>query len=200
MGTSSDGKLKAQVWLRHAKQSLEQDNVFNGYFEAYIALASTAANLAVSQGRYSSSNRDDVDEGVAIEDAMIGRAKDINQFLESPEGTKLRCDLWNRDVAGEDGARIIGEVGSNDMLRNSRTRLGAFWSPIRSGTLSEREVEEQARHLAFLFRVVRNRLFHGTKIYDRHGSDADLLRKVAPIVIGVVEVLAQAPTLRSPQR
>jgi hypothetical protein len=54
---------------------------------------------------------------------------------------------------------------------------------------SKAEIKNQALYLGVIFRKIRNRLFHGGKMNDPHGTDADLLMRLNPILFGVVEVI-----------
>lgn len=182
-----DYELNAFKWLIQARESLDRGQVFNAYFSAYVALVAAATNRCIRTGGMSGDSDDEQFESKAINTVFRSMAPQIHEYLFSSEG-KLECSrLRARSVDGDGDAQMIGAPRGSS-LESSRDRLIDFWNPLRA-PLSPREVEEQAEHLATLFRNVRNRLFHGQKSYDNQGPDADLLRCAAPILIGVVQVI-----------
>jgi hypothetical protein len=129
-------------------------------------------------------------EREAIEAAFKFKCREIAEFLDSDLGKRLKAAIWQREILESKDARIIGP-GKSEELKQAALRLSKFFSPSHFVPLSPSEQVEQAQELTVVFRKVRNRLFHGGKINDPNGSDADLLSKLNPLLIEIVEILQQ---------
>lgn len=191
MGSPSgrkDERLNARRWLNEAQRQLNDEYFFNAYFSAYVALVAASAASVMRRGGNQIDRDDDCAERIAIESSMKNDAKNIDDFLIGP-GRTDRDRLCRRQV--EYGDDYLIAKSSNVELNISRDRLLEYWSPIRTERLSLIEAEDQALQLANLFRIVRNRLFHGRKMYDRGGPDADLFERLTPVLLGVVDVMSK---------
>jgi len=188
-GTVNDRSAWAKAWLKSAEEDLRQDDAFGAFFHAYVALvaASTdvAANYKEQLNRINRLGKEDSLEREAIKFAMVTSERGIAKFLESDEGKEIKLRLWQREVPNEPTTRIYG-VAHNPEIAQSVKCLGNLWSPLSSGNLGEKQSREQAEALAEIFRLTRNLLFHGEKLNDPDGHDADYLRLVVPLLIGVV--------------
>ena len=83
---------------------------------------------------------------------------------------------------------MIGSVNDSELL-TATAFLFSLWSPLANLSKGKIEIVSQANNLGLIFRKVRNRLFHGGKMNDPNGTDADLLNRLNPILFGVIEVL-----------
>jgi hypothetical protein len=178
----------ARQWLDAARKQQDSGQVFNSFFSAYIALVVTATQIkGDSNGKYPSGD-DEQWERKAIEDAMLMKADEIASFLDSAEGTRIKQAIWQREIPENQKVRIIGPA-NDSQLETAAKNLATYFSPSRTSALGDGKRRDQATQIAILLRKVRNRLFHGGKLYDPEGTDAELLNKLNPLVISVVEVL-----------
>jgi len=188
--TVNDRSAWAKAWLRLAEEDLRRDEVFGAFFHAYVALVAASTNIVANYKsqvkRIRRLGSEDSLEREAIKFAMVTSERGIAKFLESDEGTKIKLRLWQRELPNESKTRIYG-VAHNPEIAQSVKGLGNLWSPLSSGALGEKQSREQAEALSEIFRMTRNLLFHGEKDNDPNGNDAEYLRLVVPLLIGVVE-------------
>lgn len=180
----------AREWIGDARRQQDERRVFSAFFSGYVALVAVASQLAGDSREYQRyAHEEDINlELEAIKFAMSNRSVEINNFVVSPEGTRA-TGLWrSREVPEGESFKMIGSVNDVELL-TAATYLSDIWSPLASSSKSELEISNQAQYLGLIFRKVRNRLFHGEKMNDPNGTDADLLDKINPILFGVVEVL-----------
>lgn len=177
----------ARVWLRAARQQQETGQVFSAYFSAYIALVVCATQIMGDRGK-SPGGDDERWEREAIEYALNFRSAEIAAFLETDIGTRIKQAIWLREIPENKNLRIIGH-GNDPILQQAAKNLSAYFGPLRKSSLSPNEVLNQAQDLSTVFRKVRNRLFHGGKTYDPEGDDGELLNKLNPLLIEIVEIL-----------
>jgi hypothetical protein len=178
----------AREWLESARKQQNSGQVFSAFFSAYIALVISATQVkGDSSGKYPS-GADDQWERESIEDAMLLKSKEIALFLDSEDGKKIKQAIWQREIPENQKIRIIGPANDSD-LEKAAKKLATYFSPSRTSGLSKEHREDQAKQLAVLLRKVRNRLFHGGKLYDPEGTDAELINKLNPLTINLVEIL-----------
>jgi hypothetical protein len=127
-------------------------------------------------------------EGQAIEAAMKIKNQEIAVFLDTDTGKQIKFTILQREIPENENNRIIGPANDAE-LQLAAKNLATYFSPLRSNSLGENERTDQARQLAIVFRKVRNRLFHGGKMNDPNGSDAEFLNKLNPLLIEIVEIL-----------
>lgn len=180
----------AREWLRSARDQQGRGDVFSAYFSAYVALVVCCAQIRGDlNGKVTVDDRhEETLERDAIEAAFKFRSGEIAGFLDSGQGKRLKAAIWQREILESEDARIIGP-GTSEELKQAALRLSKFFNPSRSDSLSPSEQVEQAQELTVVFRKVRNRLFHGGKMNDPNGTDADLLSKLNPLLIEIVEIL-----------
>ncbi len=180
----------ARQWLNSARKQQEASQVFNAFFSAYIALAVCATQIMGDNDGKTPKSDDEKWEGEAIENAMKIKRQQIAEFLATDIGTRIKQAIWQREIPEDENFRIIGPA--NDViLKQAAINLSSYFTPSRTSPLTSTEIKNQAVDLATLFRKVRNRLFHGGKMNDPDGSDAELLNKLNPLLIEVVEILQQ---------
>ena len=180
----------ARQWLNSARKQQEASQVFNAFFSAYIALAVCATQIMGDNDGKTPKSDDEKWEGEAIENAMKIKRQQIADFLATDIGTRIKQAIWQREIPEDENLRIIGPA--NDViLKQAAVNLSSYFTPSRTSPLTPTEIENQAKDLSTLFRKVRNRLFHGGKMNDPDGSDAELLNKLNPLLIEVVEILQQ---------
>jgi len=121
-----------------------------------------------------------------IKEALELKSVQIAAFLETEIGKKIKENIWQRQIPEGDNLRIIGP-GSDTELSFAAKQLERFFRPGMQVDLAE--YREQSPQLSILFSKVRNRLFHGGKMYDPEGTDAELLQKLNPLLIEIVEIL-----------
>lgn len=180
----------AREWLRSARDQQARGEVFSAYFSAYVALTVCCAQIRGDRNEKVTLD-DQHDENLekdAIEAAFKFKYREISDFLDGEHGKRLTAAIWQREILENKDARIIGP-GTSEELKQAALRLSKFFSPSRFEPLSPSEQAEQAQELTVVFRKVRNRLFHGGKMNDPNGSDADLLGKLNPLLIEIVEIL-----------
>ena len=165
-------------------------DVFSAFFAGYIALICSATQLMAdsSTTRNIQKRNDETWEREAIEQAFRLRAGEIAGLISSDKGKRIVNSLRLREIPGDSSSKIIGSVGDSTFAKATGA-LDAFWSPARTSHWSVDEVTEHADACAYLLRRVRNRLFHGEKMNDPHGSDADLLDKLNPLLFEITEIL-----------
>ena len=180
----------AREWLRSARDQQARGDVFSAYFSAYVALTVCCAQIRGDRNEKVTldDHHDETLEKDAIEAAFKYKFREISDFLDSDHGKRLTSAIWQREILENKDARIIGP-GTSEELKQAALRLSKFFSPSRFEPLSPSEQVEQAQELTVVFRKVRNRLFHGGKMNDPNGSDADLLGKLNPLLIEIVEIL-----------
>ena len=126
----------------------------------------------------------------------------INKKTESEQFVDLEAKIVNlikqieqksTDLQSKENVvrqAITAHSNSNDeVLKQAAINLSSYFTPSRNSPLSPQQEINQAKDLSTLFRKVRNRLFHGGKIHDQEGSDAELLNKLNPLLIEIVEIL-----------
>jgi hypothetical protein len=180
----------SREWLEDARLQQEQGRVFSAFFSGYIALVAASSQLSGDHGAFQkyANQMDEHLEREAIEFAVAERSIGIEKFLSSSEGKQAKNLLRNREVPEGEDFKMIGSVRDLE-LTSAATYLFNLWSPISSGLRSKAEIKNQALYLGVVFRKIRNRLFHGGKMNDPHGTDADLLMRLNPILFEVVEVI-----------
>ena len=177
----------AREWLDSARKQQSTGQVFSAFFSAYIALAVCATQIMGDSGN--GPNGDDENwEREAIEEAMNYKHKEIAAFLETDNGTKIKYLIWQREIPENESFRIIGPA-DDEVLKQAAINLSSYFTPSRNSLLSPQEKISQAKDLSTLFRKVRNKLFHGGKMNDPEGSDAELLNKINPLLVEIVEIL-----------
>ena len=180
----------ARQWLKSAREQQARGDVFSAYFSAYVALAVCCAQIRGDRNEKVTvdDRRDETLERDAIEAAFKFKSREIAEFLDSDYGKRLKAAIWQREILESKDARIIGP-GTSEELKRAALRLSGFFNPSRFDLLSPSEQGQQAQELTVVFRKVRNRLFHGGKMNDPNGTDADLLAKLNPLLIEIVEIL-----------
>jgi hypothetical protein len=177
----------AREWLDSARKQQNTGQVFSAFFSAYIALAVCATQIMGDSGN--GPNGDDENwEREAIEKAMNYKNKEIAAFLETDNGIRIKQAIWQREIPENKEIQIIGSV-DDPVLQQAARNLTTFFRPLRNSPLTSKEKISQAQDLSILFRKVRNRLFHGRKMNDPDGTDAELLSKLNPLLIEIVEIL-----------
>ena len=177
----------AREWLDSARKQQNTGQVFSAFFSAYIALAVCATQIMGDSGN--GPNGDDENwEREAIEKAMNYKHKEIAAFLETDNGIRIKQAIWQREIPENKDIQIIGSV-DDPVLQQAARNLTTFFRPLRNSPLTTKEKISQAQDLSILFRKVRNRLFHGRKMNDPDGTDAELLSKLNPLLIEIVEIL-----------
>jgi hypothetical protein len=127
-------------------------------------------------------------EREAIEKAMKFKHKEIASFLDTDNGVRIKQAIWQREIPENKNIQIIG-AENDPVLQQVAKNLSAFFRPLQNSPLTPSEKINQSQDLSILFRKVRNRLFHGRKMNDPEGTDAELLNKLNPLLIEVVEIL-----------
>jgi len=180
----------ARQWLRDAVSHQEERRVFSAFFSGYVALIAASWQLAINHGQFQkdSNMADETQERKAIEFAMSKRSIEIDRFITSEDGKRVTTSLRIREVPEGDDFKMIGSLSDSE-LKGVTSFLYELWSPLGHLTKNREEIKNQADGLGLVFRKVRNRLFHGGKLNDPNGTDADLLEHLNPILFGVVEVL-----------
>jgi hypothetical protein len=180
----------AREWLRSAREQQHRGDVFSAFFSAYIALVVCCTQIRGDlHGKVSfDDEQDDKLEGIAIEEAMKFKCQEIAKFLDCDIGRRISSSIWQRQIPENHNIQIIGS-GASPILKQAAKKLEKYFRPGRLHSLDLAEKEDQALQLAIVFRKVRNRLFHGGKMNDPNGSDADLLNKINPLLIEIVEIL-----------
>jgi len=177
----------ARQWLHSARKQQDSGEVFSAFFSAYIALVVCATQ--VLGDRSSGPNGEDQDwERDAVVKALNYKRKEIATFLETKSGTRIKQAIWQREIPENENIRIIGSANDEELKQVAKS-LSSYFSPLRLIPLNPTEEINQALDLSTLFRKVRNRLFHGGKMNDPEGSDAELLNKLNPLLIEIVEIL-----------
>jgi hypothetical protein len=177
----------AREWLDSARKQQDTGQVFSAFFSAYIALAVCATQIMGDSGN--GPNGDDENwEREAIEKAMNYKNKEIAAFLETDNGIRIKQAIWQREIPENKEIQIIGSV-DDPVLQQAARNLTTFFRPLRNSPLTTKEKISQVQDLSILFRKVRNRLFHGRKMNDPDGTDAELLSKLNPLLIEIVEIL-----------
>ena len=177
----------AREWLDSARKQQNTGQVFSAFFSAYIALAVCATQIMGDSGNGPKGD-DENWEREAIEKAMNYKHKEIAAFLETDNGIRIKQAIWQREIPENKDIQIIGSV-DDPVLQQAARNLTTFFRPLRNSPLTTKEKISQAQDLSILFRKVRNRLFHGRKMNDPDGTDADLLNKLNPLLIEIVEIL-----------
>ena len=185
-----DRSFFGRQWLQKGRDAHAVGDVFSAFFSGYIALICSATQLmADSSTTKKIQNRNDESwEKEAIERSFRMRANEIAGLIESDEGKRIVNSLRLREIPGDSRSKIISTVG-DPKFADVTEKLDAFWSPARMSQLSEKEATDHAEFCAYLLRRVRNRLFHGEKLNDPHGSDAELLDKLNPLLFEITEIL-----------
>ncbi len=180
----------AREWLEDARVQQENRKVFSAFFSGYVALVACATQIAADEGAFRTyaNQPDELLEREAIEFAMKAYSVGINKFITSAEGARVTGLMRSREVPEGDEFKMIGSVNDPE-LTEAASHLYSLWSPLAVATKSGEDVTSQAANLAIVFRKVRNRLFHGGKMCDPHGTDADLLERLNQVLFGVVEKL-----------
>ena len=180
----------AREWLEDARLRQEEKRVFSAFFSGYIALVAASSQMAGDHGEFRKykNQLDEHLEREAIGFAMGQRSVEINNFITSADGVRATGSLRSREVPEGEEFKMIGSASDSELTR-AATFLFSLWSPLVNSSRSEDDITNQALYLGLIFRKVRNRLFHGGKMNDPNGSDADLLERLNPVLFGVVEVL-----------
>jgi hypothetical protein len=177
-------------WLQNGRLAFGDGDVFGAFFYSYIALVCAATQVIADNGSQGKVEKADDEkwEGAAIRQALELQSVELNRWIESPEGKRVTSSLRLREVPGSSESKIVA-TDDDEYFAKVVGYLDSFWNPNRTQPLSKQEMKLQAECCAYLLRRIRNRLFHGQKTYDRQGADADLLDKIDPLLIGIVEVL-----------
>jgi hypothetical protein len=186
-----DRSYFGRQWLDRAKIAYADGDVFSSFFSGYIALVGSATQMMADSsksGRIQKSNDDDAWEWVSIEESFTIRARQIAEFVDSDLGRKITGRLRLREIPGESNSRIISTSGDQQFSK-AVDLLNDFWSPVRMMSWDDSSLEVHAKACAYLFRRVRNRLFHGEKLNDPDGSDAELLERLNPLLFEIVEIV-----------
>ena len=178
----------ARQWLNSARKQQETSQVFSAFFSAYIALAVCSTQIMGDSNGKVPQGDDEKWEGIAIREAMDLKHKEIAVFLKTENGMRIKYAIWQREIPENENFRIIGPA-NDEVLKQAAINLSSYFTPSRNSPLSPQQEINQAKDLSTLFRKVRNRLFHGGKIHDQEGSDAELLNKLNPLLIEIVEIL-----------
>ena len=179
----------AREWLDSARKQQNIGQVFSAFFSAYIALVVCATQIMGDSGNGPKGD-DENWEKVAIEKAMQYKHKEIAAFLETDIGKQIKQAIWQREIPENENIQIIGPENDPNLQQVAKN-LSSYFRPLRNLPLNPTDQTNQARDLSILFRKVRNRLFHGRKMNDPEGTDAELLNKLNPLLIEVVEILQQ---------
>jgi hypothetical protein len=179
----------AREWLDSARNQQNIGQVFSAFFSAYIALVVCAIQIMGDSGN-SPKGDDENWEKVAIEKAMHYKRKEIAAFLETDSGKQIKHAIWQREIPENENIQIIGPE-NDPKLQLVAKNLSSYFRPLRNSPLNQTDLTNQSRDLSILFRKVRIRLFHGRKMNDPEGTDAELLNKLNPLLIEVVEILQQ---------
>jgi hypothetical protein len=184
--TVHDRSPFARQWLKSARAQQDNNDVFSAYFSAYIALVACVTQIAGDKSGKLPSGDDEKWERQQVADAFILKSRQIAVFLETNQGMRIKEVIWQREIPEGEKLRIIGP-GLDTELTFAAQQLERFFRP---GTqVNSVEYGEQSRQLSILFSKVRNRLFHGGKMYDPEGTDAEFLQKINPLLIEIVEIL-----------
>ena len=179
----------AREWLDSARKQQNTGQVFSAFFSAYIALVVCATQIMGDNGDGPKGN-DEHWEKKAVRKAMKHKHKEIAAFLETDSGKQIKQAIWQREIPENENIQIIGPE-NDPKLQLVAKNLSSYFRPLRNSPLNPTDQTNQARYLSILFRKVRNRLFHGRKMNDPEGTDAELLNKLNPLLIEVVEILQQ---------
>ena len=179
----------AREWLDSARKQQNIGQVFSAFFSAYIALVVCATQIMGDSGNGPKGD-DENWEKVAIEKAIDYKRTEIAAFLETDSGKQIKQAIWQREIPENKNIQILGPE-NDQVLQRVAKNLSSYFRPLRNSPLNLTEKINQARDLSILFRKVRNRLFHGRKMNDPEGTDAELLNKLNPLLIEVVEILQQ---------
>ena len=178
----------ARQWLHSARKQQDSGEVFSAFFSAYIALAVCSTQIMGDSNGKVPKGDDEKWEGQAIEAAMKIKNQEIAVFLDADTGKQIKVAILQREIPENENNKIIGPANDAE-LQLAAKNLAIYFSPLRSTSLGENERTDQARQLAIVFRKVRNKLFHGGKMNDPNGSDAEFLNKLNPLLIEIVEIL-----------
>lgn len=178
----------ARQWLDSARKQQSSGQVFSAFFSAYIALVVCSTQIKGDKSSKVPLSDDEMWESEAIAEAMDLKFQEIASFLETDIGIQIKQSLWQREIPENQNIRIIGPANDGTLQKAARN-LANYFRPGRLSTLTKNEKIDQARQLSTVFRKVRNRLFHGGKMNDPEGSDAEFLSKLNPLLIEVVEIL-----------
>ena len=186
-----DRSYFGRQWLNRAKSAYEDGDVFSAFFSGYIALVCSATQMMADSsqsGRIQRSNEDDAWERNSIEESFTMMAREIAEFVDSDRGRKITIQLRLREIPGEANSRIISASGDPHFSKTVDL-LNDRWSPVRTVPWNSSSFEAHAKACAHLLRRVRNRLFHGEKLNDPNGSDAELLEHINPLLFELVEIV-----------
>jgi hypothetical protein len=186
-----DRSAFGRQWLRQAKDSFDRGDVFSAYFAGYIALVCSSIQLMADSSksdRILRGNQDEAWEQKSIDEALKMRAVPLADFVDSNDGQRITNKLRLREIHGDSNSRIMSATGDRQFA-NALGRLDEYWSPLKSKQWNESRRIEHAEACAYLLRKVRNRLFHGEKLNDPNGSDAELLEGLCPLLFEVVELV-----------
>jgi hypothetical protein len=186
-----DRSVFANEWLRSAKEKHSDGDVVGGFFAGYVSLVCSATQVVANHqlmGPRELSEDDDRWEGKAIELAFCEKRRDLMAYVISERGRAAVSNLSLREVPGQTSSRILN-TSNDEVFRRVTDNLVQFWNPLRSRSWSDEDLRSHSADLAFLLRRIRNRLFHGEKMNDQHGDDADLLNRVNVVLFGIVEIL-----------
>lgn len=186
-----DRSAFGRQWLRQARDSFDRGDVFSAYFAGYIALVCSSIQLMADSSkseRILRGNQDEAWEQKSIDEALNMRAKQLAAFVDSDVGQRITNKLRLREIPGDNNSRIMSAPGDHH-FEKVLGRLDEYWSPLKSKQWNESKRIEHAEACAYLLRKVRNRLFHGEKLNDPNGSDAELLEGLCPLLFEVVELV-----------
>ena len=179
--------LSAKEWLKNAREQQAKHQVFSAYFSAYIALVCCATQIMSDNGIKLQGDEDKW-EGQSITKAFVDKRKEISAFLQTDTGKKIKETIWQREIPEDSNATIMG-AGNDYQLSDATKTLGKYFKPGGPTNLNDAEMKLLCTQIALLFRKVRNRLFHGQKIYDERGDNGEFLEMLNPLLIEIVEIL-----------
>ena len=177
----------ARQWLNSARKQQETGQVFSAFFSAYISLVCCATQIMSDNGEKPQGD-DDKWEGETITKAFVERRNKISDFLQTNVGKQLKISIWQREIPEDSKARVMG-AGNDYQLSVAVKTIENYFKPSGPTSLTDGEKKTLCIQLALLFRKVRNRLFHGEKMYDENGDNGVFLEKLNPLLIEIVEIL-----------
>lgn len=156
-------------WLLRAR---EAEDEFDRFFSAWIALVVAAQRIRDSFGRPSEEDSD----RQRVVDYFLAKKAEVMRAV----GRHQEEMTWIAHRRGTTYGNAIIDTGNPD-LRDLFAKLSRYYDARQP--LQE---DEHVKAIAELLNKVRNNVFHGVKVYDDK-EDLDLLRKVNPVLLAVLE-------------
>jgi hypothetical protein len=157
-------------WFQRA---IEEDDEFDRFFSAWIALVVAAQRLRDYRGRlpkWDSDRKRVVDYFLAKKSRVMSAVKKREQemmWLARRQGTRY-------------GTPIIDTDTDDEYLCNLFTKLSRHYTSKEA-----MPDDEFVKALAELLNRIRNNVFHGAKVYDDK-EDLELLKNVNPVLLAVL--------------